>query len=50
LARGKASRTFVSAEAELRLAANWALLAKLDGEFANFSQTYADGGTLRHMW
>jgi uncharacterized protein with beta-barrel porin domain len=40
----------ITAEAELHLAANWALLAKFDGEFANTSQTYAGTGTLRYQW
>lgn len=39
-----------SAEAELRLAANWSLLAKFDGEFAAGSRTYAGTGVLRYRW
>jgi len=40
----------VTAEAELRLTANWSLLAKFDGEFTGGSQTYAGTGTVRYMW
>jgi uncharacterized protein with beta-barrel porin domain len=40
----------VTASAELRLNANWSLLAKFDGEFASNSQTYAGTGTLRAIW
>jgi hypothetical protein len=36
--------------ADLHLTANWTLTAKLDGEFANGSQTYAGTGTLRYTW
>jgi autotransporter-associated beta strand protein len=39
-----------TAEAELRLTANWSLLAKFDGEFADGSQTYAGTGTVRYTW
>jgi len=39
-----------TAEAELRLAANWSLLAKFDGEFAAGSRTYAGTGVLRYRW
>jgi uncharacterized protein with beta-barrel porin domain len=35
---------------ELFLASNWTLLAKLDGKFANRSQTMAGTGTLRYTW
>jgi uncharacterized protein with beta-barrel porin domain len=36
--------------AELRLAANWSLTAKFDGEFGNGAQTYGGTGTLRYSW
>jgi hypothetical protein len=36
--------------AQLFLTANWSVLAKFDGEFANGSQTYAGSGTLRYTW
>jgi autotransporter-associated beta strand protein len=39
-----------TAEAELRLAANWSLLAKFDGEFSAGSRTYAGTGVLRYRW
>jgi autotransporter-associated beta strand protein len=39
-----------TAEAELRLTANWSLLAKFDGEFADGSQTYAGTATARYTW
>lgn len=39
-----------TAEAELRLTANWSLLAKFDGELAGGSQTYAGTGTVRYTW
>ena len=32
------------------LKANWSLLGKFDGQFANGSQTYAGAGTLRYTW
>jgi uncharacterized protein with beta-barrel porin domain len=36
--------------AQLFLTANWSVIAKFDGEFANGSQTYAGSGTLRYTW
>ena len=39
-----------SAGAQYFLAANWSLIAKFDGEFANGSQTYGGSGTLRYTW
>ncbi len=39
-----------TAEAELRVTANWSLLARFDGEFAGGSQTYAGTGTARYTW
>jgi uncharacterized protein with beta-barrel porin domain len=39
-----------TAGAELRMTANWSLLAKFDGDFGSGSQTYAGSGTLRYMW
>ena len=39
-----------TAGAQLFLSANWSLLAKFEGEFANGSQTYAGSGTLRYTW
>jgi autotransporter-associated beta strand protein len=39
-----------TAEAELRVTANWSLLARFDGEFARGSQTYAGTGTARYTW
>ena len=36
-----------TAGAQLFFSANWSLLAKFEGEFANGSQTYAGSGTLR---
>jgi autotransporter-associated beta strand protein len=36
--------------AQLFLSANWSLLAKFDGEFAQGSQTYAGSSTLRYTW
>ena len=40
----------VTAGAELRLANNVSVGAKLDGEFASTSQTYAGTGTVRYVW
>ncbi len=39
-----------TAGAQYFLAANWSVIAKFDGEFANGSQTYAGSGTLRYTW
>ena len=39
-----------SAGAQLFFTPRWSFLAKLDGEFANGSQTYAGSGTLRYTW
>jgi autotransporter-associated beta strand protein len=39
-----------TAEAELRVTANWSLLARFDGEFARGAQTYASTGTARYTW
>ncbi len=39
-----------SLEAEMRLAARWSLAARIDGQFANISQTYAGTATLRYAW
>jgi outer membrane autotransporter protein len=39
-----------SAGAELRLANGVSVLGKFDGEFANYSQTYAGTGTVRVAW
>jgi uncharacterized protein with beta-barrel porin domain len=39
-----------TAGAQLFFSANWSLLAKFEGEFANGSQTYAGSGTLRYTW
>jgi uncharacterized protein YhjY with autotransporter beta-barrel domain len=39
-----------SAGAQLFLSANWSLIAKFDGEFADGSQTYTGSGTLRYTW
>jgi outer membrane autotransporter protein len=36
--------------AELRLASNWSVGARFDGEFASGSQTYAGTGTVRYAW
>lgn len=40
----------LSAGAELRLANNWSIGAKFDGEFASRAQTYAGTGTVRYEW
>jgi outer membrane autotransporter protein len=40
----------VSAAAELRLLNGVSFIAKLDGEFASGSQTYAGTGTIRYAW
>jgi hypothetical protein len=45
-----ANSALVSAGAELRMTANWSMLAKFDGEFANGSQTYGGTGSLRYTW
>jgi uncharacterized protein with beta-barrel porin domain len=45
-----ANSALLTAAAELRINANWSLLAKFDGEFASTSQTYAGTGTLRYTW
>ena len=39
-----------SASAELHLTANWTVIAKFDGEFAQTAQTYAGTGTLKYSW
>ncbi|HTJ01270.1 MAG TPA: autotransporter outer membrane beta-barrel domain-containing protein, partial [Methylovirgula sp.] len=39
-----------SVGAEMRLAPNWSVLAKFDGEFAGTAQTYAGTGTLKYTW
>jgi hypothetical protein len=39
-----------SAGPELRFANGISLLAKVDGDFASHSSTYADTGTLRYSW
>jgi uncharacterized protein with beta-barrel porin domain len=39
-----------STGAKLHITTNWSLEAKLDGEFASGSQTYAGTGTLRYFW
>ena len=39
-----------SAGAELFITPRWTLLAKVDGEFASGSQTYAGSGTVRYLW
>ena len=39
-----------TAAAELRMTANWSLIGKFDGEFANSAQIYAGTGTLRYTW
>ena len=36
--------------AQLFFTANWSVIGKFDGEFANGSQTYAGSGTLRYTW
>jgi uncharacterized protein with beta-barrel porin domain len=45
-----ANSAIVTTAAELRINANWSLLAKFDGEFASNSQTYAGTGALRYSW
>lgn len=40
----------VSAGAELNLSVNWSLGARLDGDFASDSQSYAGTGILRYTW
>jgi outer membrane autotransporter protein len=45
-----ANSALASAGAELKLNANWALLAKFDGQFAPTAQTYAGTGTLKYSW
>lgn len=45
-----ANSALTSAGAELRLTANWSLLASFDSEFAKTSQTYTGTGTLRYIW
>jgi outer membrane autotransporter protein len=49
-AKPPANSALVSAGAELRVTANWSMLAKFDGEFADGSQTYGGTGTLRYTW
>jgi uncharacterized protein with beta-barrel porin domain len=39
-----------AAGAQLFLSANWSVIGKFGGEFANGSQTYAGTGTLRYTW
>jgi uncharacterized protein with beta-barrel porin domain len=39
-----------TAGAQLYLTRQWTLIAKLDGEFANGSQTYGGSGTVRYTW
>ena len=39
-----------TAGAQLFFSANWSLLAKFEGEFANGSQTCAGSGILRYTW
>jgi uncharacterized protein with beta-barrel porin domain len=43
-------RALASVGGDLRVAPNWVLQARLDGEFAGHSQTYAGTGTLRYSW
>lgn len=43
-------RALTTLGADLRIAADWVLAAKFDGEFAARSQTYAGTGTLRYSW
>jgi outer membrane autotransporter protein len=40
----------LSAGAEVRLANNVSVGAKLDGEFSSHSQTYTGAGTVRYVW
>jgi outer membrane autotransporter protein len=40
----------LSAGAELRLAGNWTVAAKFDGEFASNAQTYTGTGSIRYAW
>ncbi len=39
-----------SVGAQLFITAQWSLLAKFDGEFAQGAQSYASSGTLRYVW
>ena len=39
-----------TAGAQLLISANWSLIAKFDGEFANGSQTCAGTGMLGYAW
>jgi len=43
-------RALATLGADLQVAPNWKLSAKLDGEFASRSQTYAGTGTVRYSW
>jgi uncharacterized protein with beta-barrel porin domain len=49
-AAAPSNSALASAGAELFLNANWSLLAKFDGEFADGSRTYGGTGTLRYAW
>jgi hypothetical protein len=39
-----------TAGAELFITTRWSLIAKLEGQFAPGSDTYAGTGTLRYTW
>jgi uncharacterized protein with beta-barrel porin domain len=43
-------RALTTLGADLRIAPNWILAAKLDGEFATHSQTYAGTGKVTYTW
>jgi uncharacterized protein with beta-barrel porin domain len=43
-------RALASLGADLHVTQNWTLAAKLDGEFASRSQTYAGTGIVRYSW
>jgi outer membrane autotransporter protein len=49
-AQTPANSLLTSLGAELRLASNWSVGARFDGEFASGSQTYAGTGTVRYAW
>lgn len=42
--------SLVTTGAELQLANNVSFGLKFDGEFSDFSQTYAGTGTVRYVW
>ena len=49
-ARPASNQALVTAGVEWRLAQNWSLMAKLEGEFGGGSETYAATGRVNYSW